>query len=143
MMKARYMISVAVASLALDGCANIDGRSGFPDFFVSPSGGQPSVIEALNGGIIDPAVSSKLDARDRIRALEAEYRALEGAPGGQIVSWKGLRRGVSGEVYAAQPYEVGSRNCRQYVHKVVQDGVTTTARGTACRSENGSWTPLV
>ena len=48
----------------------------------------------------------------------------------------------SGEVVAAQPYQVGSQNCRQYTHTVRIDGTPQSARGTACRNEDGSWTPL-
>lgn len=140
---ARFQIFAVAILLALGGCAKTGGQSSFLNSFVPQSEGQPSVIDALNGGIIDPAISSQLSAKDRTRALEAEYRALEIAPSGQIVAWSGSQGSVSGEVYAAQPYEVGSQNCRQYVHKIVQGGQTVTARGTACRSEDGNWTPLV
>lgn len=142
-MRAGYLTVLTAISLAVAGCASTGGQSGVLNSFVPQSSGQSSVIEALNGGIIDPAVSAQLTADDRRKALEAEYRALEAAPSGQIVAWKGTRKGVSGEVYAAQPYEVGSQNCRQYVHKITRDGQTTTTRGTACRSEDGNWTPLV
>ncbi|WP_136658601.1 RT0821/Lpp0805 family surface protein [Nitratireductor sp. XY-223] len=142
-MRFGYLISSFVLALAVAGCSNTGGQSSFLNSFVPQSTGKSSVIDALNGGIIDPSVSAQLSSEDRMKALEAEYRALEIAPSGQIVAWQGAQSGVSGEVFAAQPYEVGSQNCRQYVHKVVQDGVTTTARGTACRSEDGNWTPLV
>ncbi|MCP4315201.1 MAG: hypothetical protein GY789_04000 [Hyphomicrobiales bacterium] len=142
-MKARVQIIAVAVLLALGGCAKTGGQSSFLNSFVPQSASKPTVIEALNGGIIDPAISAQLSADDRTRALEAEYRALEIAPSGQIVAWSGTQSGVSGEVYAAQPYEVGSQNCRQYVHKIVQGGETVTARGTACRSEDGNWTPLV
>jgi surface antigen len=79
---------------------------------------------------------------DRRSAIEAEYKALEYAPKGQSVSWKGRSGGVSGEVTAAQPYQVGSQNCRQYSHSFTVDGDPQTVRGTACRNEDGSWSPL-
>lgn len=142
-MRARLQIFAVAALLAIGGCAKTGGQSSFLNSFVPQSSSQPAVIAALNGGIIDPSISSQLSAADRTRALEAEYRALEVAPSGQIVAWSGTQSGVSGEVYAAQPYEVGSQNCRQYVHTIVQGGETVTARGTACRSEDGNWTPLV
>ena len=74
---------------------------------------------------------------DKQRALEAEYRALEAAPGGQPVVWSG--RTMSGQVVAAAPYQVGSQNCRQYTHTVTVDGKQTVARGSACRNDNGTW----
>ncbi|MDA4848129.1 RT0821/Lpp0805 family surface protein [Hoeflea poritis] len=142
-MKIGYLILSFTFALALAGCSNTGGQSSFLNSFVPQSSGKSSVIDALNGGIIDPTISAQLSSEDRMKALEAEYRALEVAPSGQIVAWQGTQSGVSGEVYAAQPYEVGSQNCRQYVHKIMQGGVETTARGTACRSEDGNWTPLV
>ena len=57
------------------------------------------------------------------------------------MAWKG-EIGQLWQVVAAQPYRVGSQDCRQYTHTVVQDGQTKTARGTACRNADGSWTPL-
>ena len=138
------MTWVAVSlALGLAGCAQTGGQSSLLNSFVPPSSGEPPVITALNGGIVDPSISGKWSKEDRKRSLEAEYRALEVAPSGQIVKWSGEKGGVSGEVYAAQPYEVGSQNCRQYVHKVIQGAETVTARGTACRSDDGNWTPLV
>ena len=142
-MKVGCLILSVSFMLALAGCSNTGGQSSFLNSFVPQSSGKSSVIDALNGGIIDPAISAKLSSEDRMKALEAEYRALEVAPSGQIVAWQGVQGGVSGEVFAAQPYEVGSQTCRQYVHKIVRGGIETTARGTACRSEDGNWTPLV
>mgnify|MGYP001144875578 CR=1 FL=1 len=77
---------------------------------------------------------------DRRKALEAEYRALEYGQGGQAVAWKGESQ--SGEVVAAQPYRVGSQDCRQYSQTVFTGGTPLVARGTACRNPDGSWTPL-
>jgi surface antigen len=100
------------------------------------------VLAALNGGIIGPVAGNRFSDRDRRRALEAEYRALETAPVGQSVAWSNDRTGFSGEVAAAQAYQVGSQNCRQYTHRVNAGGQQIEARGTACRDENGAWTPL-
>lgn len=97
-------------------------------------------IEALQGGVVSRLGGVELGKSDRQRALEAEYRALEAAPGGQPVAWQG--RGVSGSVVAAAPYQVGSQNCRQYSHTVTVKSQQTTARGAACRNSDGSWTPL-
>jgi len=96
-------------------------------------------IASLEGGIV-ARTGVELSDSDRQRALEAEYRALEAAPGGQPVVWSG--RGVSGQVVAAAPYQVGSQNCRQYTHTVTAEGKQTQARGAACRNPDGSWTPL-
>lgn len=98
-------------------------------------------IQALRGGLVSRVPGLKISKSDRVRALEAEYKALETSPSGQKVVWEG--RGTRGEVIAAVPYQVGSQNCRQYTHTISLNGaLAQTARGAACRNANGSWTPL-
>jgi surface antigen len=96
----------------------------------------------MNGGLIGGAIGSGLGEGDRRTALQAEYRALEYTPAGKAVEWQGASADVSGAVTAAQPYRVGSQDCRQYSQTVSLNGQKQTARGTACRNLDGSWTPL-
>jgi surface antigen len=107
------------------------------------SGGRVAnnIIAALNGGLVGGPVGAGLSEREKRNALEAEYRALEYTASGQPVPWQG-NAGRSGEVVAAQPYRVGSQDCRQYKQTVIVGGVTSTARGTACRNPDGSWSLL-
>lgn len=100
-----------------------------------------AVLAPLGNGILGNSVV-QLAASDRRAAIDAEYKALEYAPKGETVSWKGRSGRSSGEVTAAQPYQVGSQNCRQYSHNFIIDGAPKVARGTACRNDDGSWTPL-
>lgn len=100
-----------------------------------------AIVEAMAGGLIGGSLGSGLDSRDRRRALEAEYRALEYTPAGQAVSW-GEPASRGGEVVAGSPYRVGSQDCRQYTHTVFAGTRSQTARGSACRNADGSWTPL-
>ncbi len=133
----------------MSGCmsAPSTGGSALIGAFAGPTGAgsaQPmsaSIAEAMAGGLIGRTLGEDLDRSDRQRALEAEYRALEYTASGQPVAWQGGAR-LSGQVVAAPPYRVGSQNCRQYTHTVVQNGAERVGRGTACRNENGSWTPL-
>lgn len=98
-------------------------------------------LQALKGGLVARMGTIKISKSDRARALEAEYKALETAPGGQKVLWAG--DDSRGEIMAASPYQVGSQNCRQYSHAISIDGsAPLVARGAACRNTNGSWTPL-
>jgi surface antigen len=83
---------------------------------------------------------AELSSSDRTRALEAEYRALEGSAVGQTIKWKG--DDASGEVIANAPFQVGSQNCRQYRHTVTAAGKELMSRGAACRNASGTWTPL-
>ncbi|WP_370056427.1 hypothetical protein [Sinorhizobium fredii] len=136
-------IVVVASTVALAGCGTTaGGQRGAVGLGAAAAGGASSAsyIEALQGGVIARLGNIDLGKSDRQRALEAEYRALEAAPGGQPVAWEG--RSVSGSVVAAAPYQVGSQNCRQYSHTVVVKGQSSTARGAACRNSNGTWSPL-
>lgn len=101
---------------------------------------ETSLLAPLGNGLLGNS-AGQLDASDRKKALEAEYRALEYSPAGKSVSWSGSGSN-SGDVTAAQAYQVGSQNCRQYSHSFTIGGAQQTSRGTACRNADGSWTPL-
>ncbi|PSJ53702.1 hypothetical protein [Kumtagia ephedrae] len=126
--------------LAISGCATISGAGGGAGTDVTPPSGSGKA--SMVGGLITGSLGSGLGSGDRQKALAAEYHALEYTQSGQTVSWTGGRAGRSGDVVPAQPYRVGSQDCRQYTHKVVIDGATRTARGTACRNADGSWATL-
>ncbi|WP_159952947.1 hypothetical protein [Rhizobium sp. 18065] len=123
-----------VAMLALSACTTTGGKEA-----ASAKTGSAVYIAALQGGIVS-RTGVELSKSETQRALEAEYRALEAAAGGQPVIWAG--RNVSGQVVAAAPYQVGKQNCRQFTHKLNDDGREIQARGVACRNANGTWTPL-
>lgn len=131
-------IFLTAAVLALSSCASVDGTR--PKASTSPVGA--GLVVALGDGILGPDLGKSLGKDDQLRALEAEYRALEyGAPGA-ATAWKGRVAGQSGEATPGQPYQVGSQNCRQLVHVVRLSAGETTRRGAACRNADGSWTPL-
>ena len=137
---------VTAAMLALSGCATSGlGSSGGS---TSASAGATAAqvgsrtINAMGGGLIGGSIGQGLGESDRRSALVAEYRALEYTPNGQKVTWKSESSAVFGEVVAAQPYRVGSQDCRQYSHTVFGGSQPAMARGTACRNADGSWTPL-
>lgn len=121
--------------------ACVSSRSpGIADAPASPAA--PSVIAStLNGGLVSRAGLGEMSRADLDRALEAEYRALEYGAAGMPVAWRG-GSSLSGEVTAAQPYRVGSQDCRSYMHVVRSNNTARTLRGTACRNPDGSWTPL-
>ena len=127
-------------ALALSGCVTGGGpfvSSGTTDVAIGLG-----TIAAMGDGLIGGAGAGQLDRDERRAALEAEYRALEYTAAGQPVEWRGSGLGRSGEVVAAQPYRVGSQDCRQYMHSFSLNGPRQTVRGTACRNPDGSWTPL-
>lgn len=141
----RVSLAVALAALA-GGCASTTSGStlgGFAAVEPGASRASQSFTAAMGSGLIGGAVGDRLDPADRRKALEAEYRALEYSPAGQPVAWQGRDGSTAGQVVANQPYRVGSQDCRQYSHTVVVAGQTRNLQGSACRNEDGSWTPLV
>jgi surface antigen len=140
-------LMVLAAALALGGCASTAGSTGSVIGRFAPGGSETgnraqAILAAMGDGLVGGAFASPLAERDRLKALEAEYKALEYSPAGQAVAWKGESGDPSGEVTAYQPYRVGSQDCRQYTHSVISAGQSRSMRGTACRNEDGSWTPL-
>ena len=141
-MKKLFLV-LALALAVLPGCLT-GGRT--PGLSGEVSGGKEkqriasNVVAAMNGGLIGGSIGQGLGDGERRSALEAEYRALEYTPAGQRVSWNGKER--RGEVVAAPPYRVGSQDCRQYTQTVFSGTGQQSARGTACRNSDGSWTPL-
>ncbi|KQZ12970.1 MULTISPECIES: hypothetical protein [unclassified Mesorhizobium] len=144
-------LAIFAALLVVSGCSTTSLQRGQD---VAPKTTQPSqsasgggrvgtgFIAAMNGGLVGGNIGSGLTAQEKRSGLEAEYKALEYTASGQPVAWKGDQANHYGEVVAAQPYRVGSQDCRQYRHTVTAGGPAVTARGTACRNADGSWTPL-
>ncbi len=144
------VLAAVIASAGLSGCASSAAQGGgsVGAFASAASGvgsppGAAAIAEAMGGGLIGGDIGNGLRQEDRRSALEAEYRALEYTPVGQRVNWQSADRRHAGEVVAAAPYRVGSQDCRQYVHTVQTAGGTQSARGTACRNADGSWTLLI
>ncbi|PSJ61652.1 hypothetical protein C7I85_09645 [Mesorhizobium soli] len=147
----RIGAALVVGLFAVSGCTTTGLGSSTGSALGGFAGGQASfgktrvtstIIAAMGGGLIGGSIGANLDDSERRSALEAEYRALEYTQSGQPVAWQGRQQGRSGQVVAAQPYRVGSQDCRQYTQTVFIAGQSRSARGTACRNSDGSWTPL-
>ena len=145
-MVSRFSAPLLIASMAfmLAACGTSGGGKGLGLTSLGGSSSsaetRPNLLAPLGNGLLGSS-AGQLTAGDRKKALEAEYRALEYSPAGKAVSWSGSGS-TSGDVTAAQPYQVGSQNCRQYTHTFTIADSMQTARGTACRNADGSWTPL-
>jgi surface antigen len=140
-----FPAGLAILAASLCGCATHSTSKSGADAAVTAYAGSRTgneLLDAMAGGLVGGQVGAGLDTRERRTALQAEYRALEYTPSGQKVAWQGDRDGHHGEVSAGQPYQVGSQNCRQYSQTVFVGTAPRTARGTACRNPDGSWTPL-
>jgi len=135
----RSAVVSAVSLSVLSACTTTNRAAGTGGLLSRSSATSTPYIASLQGGIIARS-GLKFERNDLQRALEAEYKALEAAPGGQPVAWSG--DDGKGQVVAAAPYQVGGQNCRQYTHTITADSRETKVRGTACRNADGSWTPL-
>ena len=125
-----FRIVAACGALLLAACAG------------DPYGGPKQNTGAAVGGIIGGAIGASLDERDRQFAYEAHMRALQYGEPGAPVGWRSPDTGHYGTIVPGPPYQTSGTTCREYSHTIYIDGRPQTARGTACRNPDGSWTPL-
>lgn len=136
-MRVAMIVAGLGATLFVAGCATSIGSAGL----TRPV--DPAAIAVLEPGLIGSLDIRDLSDGDRKQALESEFRALEFSRSGDPVNWSNNWTGSAGVVVAAQPYRVGTQDCRPYSHTVKIAGESSTARGTACRNSDGTWTPLI
>lgn len=136
-------MAASVGLLLLSGCVS-GGGSAPVDVAFAPSSSLSASdpVAGMVGGGLVTASDTELTRQERLVAINAEYHALETAPAGEPVDWNEETTGNSGTVTAAQPYRVGSQDCRPYSHVIRVEGAARSLRGTACRNANGSWTLL-
>jgi surface antigen len=147
-----------LVALTLAGCAADSGTAGRQVegnslsaltsslFSTSQSGSAPgsvtgSVGAAPAGGILGGPVGASLDERDRKRAAAAEKQALEHGQPGEPVGWRG-GAGRHGTIVPGVDYEIRGTRCRDYTHAIYIDGRPQTARTTACRNPDATWSPI-
>ena len=136
------LVGVVMIAGFLSGCQTFGG--GTKPNVPNPPVPQPTVPKGniSGGGLVGGAFGIALSPADKQKGLDAEYRALEYGKGGELTEWAGSTPQVTGKVRAAQPYRVGSQDCRQYSHELVVAGAVTNAKATACRNNDGTWTLL-
>jgi surface antigen len=101
-----------------------------------------ALIGAGAGALIGNRIGAAMDDEDKKRAYEAEMAALESGPSGAPVGWRNPDSGRYGSVVPGPAYVDSGRHCRAYTETIYIDGRPQTARGTACRNPDGTWTPL-
>jgi len=126
----RVGMTFAVAALGvLAGCQTLSGAS------------IAKLATPLKADILASGIGAGLSEKARIAAANAEYRALEAGRAGTAVGWR-VSDKVFGTVTPQQPYTVGTTNCRRFTHAITVNGTQHSATGTACRGDDGVWTPL-
>ena len=106
----------------------------------APAPPSPAVANAAIGGMFG-AAGAGLDDDDKQRAYAAQVQALESGGPGAPVGWKNPDSGHYGSIVPGPHFDRGGAKCRQYTHTIYIDSKPATARGSACRSANGRWTP--
>lgn len=100
------------------------------------------VAGAAIGGLIGNRIGSALDDEDRRLAYEAQLEALESGRSGAPKNWRNPDSGRYGTIIPGPAYDQAGAQCRHFTHTIYIDGTPQTARGTACRNPDGSWTPV-
>jgi len=101
-----------------------------------------TVIGAAVGGLFGNRIGAAMDDEDKRRAYAAQMQALETGPSGAPVAWRNPDSGRYGNVVPGPAYQANGATCRQYTHTVYVDGAPQSARGTACRNPDGTWTTI-
>lgn len=142
------MASLSVILLAASACSTSGTNTTkdsatsfqFPSLNIPWGKTDPRYAELANGPL-SSEIGSALSPAAKKKALEAEYNALENRKSGEIVHWE-YSTTQNGKITPYPPYQVGSSNCRRYVHAVSVDGQFRQSTATACRDKEGKWTPL-
>ena len=130
--------------MLVSGCTTLGGgtKTVTPKPISAPLTATVGNLGISGGGLVGGPLGTKLEPADKLLALNAEYKALEYGAGGASTEWISAKGSIGGKVLAGQPYRVGSQDCRQYNHTITSAGVDQSARGTACRNSDGTWSLL-
>ena len=153
---AQWVAPVALLAFLVSGCAelgqtmvdNPKGSTGAAlgaasgGLIAAAAGGNTAGIVGgvLLGGLLGGAIGSALDQRDKQMAYSTHQATLESTRIGETGTWRNPDTGHYGSYTPTKTYESSSgQYCREYQEKVVIDGKTHSAYGTACRQPDGSW----
>jgi surface antigen len=101
-----------------------------------------AVAGAAIGGLIGNRIGAAMDDEDKQRAYAAQVQALEAGPSGAPVAWRNPDSGHYGSIVPGPAFDQRGTKCRQYTHTIYIGGRPETARGTACRNPDGTWTAV-
>jgi surface antigen len=153
---AEWIAPIALVTFIVSGCQGMGqtvadnpkatggaalGAAGGGLIAAAAGGGAAGIVGGvLLGGLLGGAIGNALDQRDKQLAYQRQQATLESVPTGQTGTWRNPDTGHYGSYTPTKTYETSSgQYCREYQEKVVIDGKTHSAYGTACRQPDGSW----
>jgi surface antigen len=149
------IIIVASLGLGLAGCSSDPGPKEVGGTLVGAGAGAlignaigggnsaaGAVAGAAIGGMIGNRIGAAMDDEDKRRAYAAQMQALDSGPSGAPVAWRNPDSGRYGSVVPGPAYQANGMNCRQFTHTIYIDSKPQTARGTACKNPDGTWSPV-
>ena len=93
------------------------------------------------GAIAGDEIARRLTERDRQMASATLDDALENGEANKNSGWSNPESGNNGTAKAGETYEQAKtgEDCRDFETTIFTNGGESTATGTACRNEDGSW----
>ncbi|MCK4939998.1 MAG: glycine zipper 2TM domain-containing protein [Rhodospirillaceae bacterium] len=93
------------------------------------------------GAVMGDEIARRLTERDRQMAAATLDDALENGEANKGSGWSNPESGNNGTARADETYEQAKtgKDCRDFETTVFTDDGESTATGTACRNEDGSW----
>ncbi|WP_225889931.1 RT0821/Lpp0805 family surface protein [Indioceanicola profundi] len=96
-----------------------------------------TAIGAVLGALAGREIAQRMSSADQERAATAERTAVAR---NEAITWNNPDTGARGTIEPVRTYTNAEGNlCREYTHTVYIDGQPETARGTACRQDDGTW----
>jgi len=106
-------------------------------------GGTGKVIATAVGGVAGALVGGQigkaLDDADRQLIGRTTHTALETVPPYEPAQWRNPNNNHYGEVSAGPVYQQNNQDCRPFTQTIFIDGKAQTARGQACKQNDGTW----
>lgn len=106
-------------------------------------GGTGKVIATAVGGVAGALFGSQigkaLDDGDRQLISGTTQNTLETIPPYEPAQWRNPQNGHYGEVSAGPVYQNNGQNCRPFTQTIFVEGKAETAKGKACKQNDGTW----
>ncbi len=148
-------LAILVAASVLGACAGNEGGSRKAGTIIGGvlggiigsklgSGIGKSASIALGAGlgaVMGDEIARRLTERDRQMASVTLNDALENGEANKDSGWSNPESGNNGTAKAGDTYEQAKtgEDCRDFETTIFTDGGESTATGTACKNEDGSW----